>query len=444
MSTNSYTRRDFLKTLGGGALGYGAIALGITSSCSKKPDYKSTREFVEDEATGMSYEVVRNQAEPLYGGGSATKVLEIGDTGSEKADENYIFDQIRDVSFDGGAIYVADALEMNIRVFDAYGGAHQGTIGRKGRGPGEFTYIDHIHVDDDGFLYVCERSGLLSVFTPDHDFIDPIHKTKSLAKGMTAIYDIASFDPQEYLLHCSFKTSSSYISYAYDNKNENQFVRLNAGGEWTSFGPNIAYPGFDKNIRDLKRATGKPSGRRDMNLYFSILYSRENMFLDRENGLIYTSTQAFPSRVVVRSSDDGRVLKVIEKEISENEPLFVTRKVDIRESWRGPMIPLHVVGNKADGTGTQFHFREEGMGVYADDANIYNVFNKRSIMDRENIRVQHFMDVFDLEGNYKQRIPMEMEIGSNFGGMDDEGNMVVFKKDPWPVVEKYQLGGIEK
>jgi hypothetical protein len=447
MSKNSYTRRDFLKTLG-----YGAIALGITFSCSKKPDYKLTREVVQDE-TG-SYELVHNPPEPLYGEtGSAAKALEIGDPAglatdpdgnyifTEGADENYIFARIRDVSFKNDTIYVADKFEENIRVFDTHG-IYQETIGRKGRGPGEFSWIRNIYVDDDGFVYVYERNGSsLHIFNNDHEFLRK-HNVKSLVKGLTEIYDIASFDPENFLLHSSFRFLMPDFEIAHDNENEDLFVRLNKDGKWFSFGP-IGFPGFEKDIESLKREI-PPLGSIDYNIHCSMILSFKNMFLDKENELLYSSTKAFPSRVVVRSSDDGRILRIIEKSIAENGTSFITQEVDREEFSHAPMLPLYQRFNKKDNSVTLFYIREEGIGIFADDANIYNVYRRLS-KDEDSLRVQHFMDVFDLKnGTYKQRFPLDMEIGSNFAGMDDEGNMVVFRNNPWPVVEKYQLGGIEK
>ena len=426
----------------------------MTSSCSRKPDYELTREVVQDEETGESYELIRNPAEPLYGEmGSAAKILEIGDPAGlatdadgnyiiqEGADENYIFAGIRDVSFKDGKIYVADKLDENIRVFDAYGD-YQATFGRKGRGPGEFSRIHKIYVDDNGFLYVFEWNHSLHVFNNDHEFQEPKYRIRSLVKGLTEVYDIASIDSENFLLHCSFRLAFSFARIAFDNKNEDLFVRLNKDGEWFSFGPNRGYPGFEKDIESLKRETPPRSGT-DYDLYFSNILSFKNMFLDQKDELLYSSTKAFPSRVVVRSSDDGRILRIIEKSIAENGPSFITQEVDRKDLISGPIVPLHQRFSRTDNSVTLFFIREEGIGIFADDANIYNVYRRLS-KDGDNLRAQYFMDVFDLDGTYKQRVPLDMEIGSNFAGMDDEGNMVVFRKNPWPVVEKYQLGGIEK
>ncbi len=427
----------------------------MTSSCSRKPDYDLTREVVQDDETGTSYEVVRNPAEPLHGEkGSAAKVLEIGDPAglatdadgnyifTEGADKNYIFAGIRDVSFKGDTIYVADEFEMNIRVFDAHG-AYQTAFSRKGQGPGEISsWIDHIHVDDDGFVYVCERRNYsLHIFNNDHEFLRR-HNLRSLVEGLTEISDIASFDPENFLLHSSFRWPFlGPAPMAHDNENEDLFVRLNKDGEWFSFGP-IGYPGFEKDIESLKREAS-PSDFTDYNLHFSIILSFKNMFLDQRNEVLYSCTKAFPSRVVVRSSDDGRILRIIEKGMAENGPSFITQEVNREEVSHAPMNALYIRFNKTDNSVTLFYIREEGIGIFADNANIFNVYRRLS-KDEDSLRVQHFMDVFDLSGTYKQRIPLNMEIGSKFAGMDDEGNLVVFRNLPWPVVEKYQLGGIEK
>ena len=418
-----------------------AIALlSMTPSCSREPDYKSTREVVQDVETGMSYEVIRNPSEPLYGEkGSAEKVLEIGDPGlTEGADENYIFAYIRDVSFRDDTIYVADKLEESIRVFDS-DGVYQRAIGGKGQGPGEFSWIRNIYVDDDGFVYAYERNGSLHIFNNDYEFLRK-RNIKSLVKGLTEINDIASIDPENFLLHCSFRYPMSIpgVTDMHSNENEDLFVRLNKDGEWFSFGPSRGYPGFEKSIESLKRAT-PPGGSMDYNIYFSMLLSHKNMFLDQEDKLLYSSTKAFPPRVVVHSSDDGRILRIIERGSAKNEPFYITQKVDFKESFNTPEIPFHMT----DKLTKHYYFREEGMGIFADDANIYNVYKRRS-MEGDSLRVQYFMDIFDLSGTYKQRVPLNMEIGSNFGGMDDGGNVVVFRRDPWPVIEKYQLIGLGK
>lgn len=58
----------------------------------------------------------------------------------------------------GDEVIIVDRSNLNLKVFDRRTGAHVRTIGRKGRGPGEFRGISAIDSDAAGHLYTIDRS----------------------------------------------------------------------------------------------------------------------------------------------------------------------------------------------------------------------------------------------------------------------------------------------
>ncbi len=71
-----------------------------------------------------------------------------------------------------GRVYVADQSAMVVAVFDT-AGAHVGTLGRRGEGPGEFMEPAAITVDEAGVLSVLDaRRGMVSRWSPAGSYID--------------------------------------------------------------------------------------------------------------------------------------------------------------------------------------------------------------------------------------------------------------------------------
>ncbi len=101
------------------------------------------------------------------------------------------FSQLSDVAVDDkGRVYVSDAKENNIKVFDA-AGAYLKTIGRLGQGPGEFNYPTEIEFVR-GRLYVRELwNHRVSVFDAEGVFIKSVSydMAESSWWGMRALPD---------------------------------------------------------------------------------------------------------------------------------------------------------------------------------------------------------------------------------------------------------------
>lgn len=79
--------------------------------------------------------------------------------GVETGDPMLVFGEIADVAVDAaGNIYVLDAYERQVRVFDSTGG-HRQTVGRRGAGPGEFRVPRALAVSR-GFLHVLDQANV--------------------------------------------------------------------------------------------------------------------------------------------------------------------------------------------------------------------------------------------------------------------------------------------
>ena len=82
------------------------------------------------------------------------------------------FGRIADIEIgEDGAIYVLDALNRTVRVFDA-SGAEVGAFGQRGDGPGEFERPDQLAWGPEGELWVFDPgAGRLTSFTPEGDLV---------------------------------------------------------------------------------------------------------------------------------------------------------------------------------------------------------------------------------------------------------------------------------
>lgn len=82
------------------------------------------------------------------------------------------FSDIRGLLVDRrGNLWVLEASTQEIRVFDP-AGKHLRNIGRKGKGPGEFTYADGMAVAPDGLIWVHDpQNARFSIFDQDGKFV---------------------------------------------------------------------------------------------------------------------------------------------------------------------------------------------------------------------------------------------------------------------------------
>ncbi|MFC1734328.1 6-bladed beta-propeller, partial [candidate division KSB1 bacterium] len=93
----------------------------------------------------------------------------------EDEDDNYVLFQIAEIEIDEyGNYYVVEAGNKRIQKFDP-DGTYLMTIGREGKGPGEFEYPNLIEIDSDNNIYVSEQvNHWLHIFSPEGKFIKRI------------------------------------------------------------------------------------------------------------------------------------------------------------------------------------------------------------------------------------------------------------------------------
>ncbi|MDH5385785.1 MAG: 6-bladed beta-propeller [Candidatus Aminicenantes bacterium] len=113
--------------------------------------------------------IVKNPKEPMYGEDvfSLEEELSIGEA---EGREEYMFSQIRSIAVDDvGRIYVLDAREAHVEVFDQ-DRSYIRTIGRKGQGPGELSFPLSLFITPQNELVVEDFNSRLAFFSLEGEF----------------------------------------------------------------------------------------------------------------------------------------------------------------------------------------------------------------------------------------------------------------------------------
>ncbi len=107
------------------------------------------------------------QARPDRDAVVAQRTLSLG----EDEDSAIVFAKVNDIAIAAdGTIYVGDSGDQNIKVFDA-NGRFVRRIGRKGKGPGEFTTVDRLSISGDTLLVEDMNGHRFTTFNPDGSVI---------------------------------------------------------------------------------------------------------------------------------------------------------------------------------------------------------------------------------------------------------------------------------
>jgi hypothetical protein len=140
----------------------------IPLACSKKPESAARVEIID----GIEY--VHNTGTPLDPEKSATfeEELSIGGEKYEMLSQPGSF--VVDME---GRIFVADNQDQSIKAFDSNGEFIR-SIGRKGEGPGEFSYVGYQTFLPDGKLLVMDSMAMrLNLFDPEGTNLRSYHWT---------------------------------------------------------------------------------------------------------------------------------------------------------------------------------------------------------------------------------------------------------------------------
>jgi len=115
--------------------------------------------------------IVRNPKEPIYDESVFSLEPELS-IGNQPAQSESAFSEIGNVIVDReGRIYVSDPKEVQIKVFDN-NGAYLRTIGRRGQGPGELEAVTGLQIMDNGELAIFDmNTRRITFYTPEGKFL---------------------------------------------------------------------------------------------------------------------------------------------------------------------------------------------------------------------------------------------------------------------------------
>ncbi len=221
--------------------------------------------------------------------------------GVEEGDENYMFGgRVYFNTDDEGNIFVNDWDRKRIQKFDPQG-QYLLTIGRRGRGPGEFVNAWNPRFDQDGNLYVFDLSNRrVSFFTTEGEYLSQI----SFPQGMSIHYIISNglyFSAQSRILNDSDVFSYTY-TYGLFDKDLNQLAEVHS------------------QTTERKRDT-RSRAHYVANIYSDDAYDPELTFLMGENEYIYLGySEKYEIKIF---SPEGRLVKIIQREY---EPIKIGKK----------------------------------------------------------------------------------------------------------------------
>jgi len=169
---------------------FSIFVLLLVFACNKNPESEATVEIIE----GVEY--VHNTGTPLHPDKSVTFAEELS-VGGEEYDmlsrpQGFNIDQ-------NGNIYITDMQDQSIKVFDQSGEFIR-TIGKKGEGPGEFTFIGGMTFLPDGRLMVMDSEARrISLFDSDGKYIESHHWTErpgrlNYANDSTCLLTVHTFE----------------------------------------------------------------------------------------------------------------------------------------------------------------------------------------------------------------------------------------------------------
>lgn len=162
----------------------------ISFACSKKPESEARVEIID------GVEHVHNTGTPLHPDKSVTFEEELSIGGEEY---DMLFRPQRFIVDQNENIYITDYQDQSIKVFDPKG-EYIRTIGKKGEGPGEFTFVGHLTVLPDGRLLVMDSEARrISLFDSDGKYMESHHWTErpgrlNYATDSTCLLTVYTFE----------------------------------------------------------------------------------------------------------------------------------------------------------------------------------------------------------------------------------------------------------
>lgn len=138
-------------------LAFSLLTVFVFISCGKQN--KNERHDIEENyidyvLDGASHKVIFDDSgieiAELY------KEIEIG---LESENEQYVFGDIKKIELYQNNLYVLDADDQSLKIFDYPSGDHISTYNLEGRGPGEILYPEDMYIDNDSSIFLLDRQG---------------------------------------------------------------------------------------------------------------------------------------------------------------------------------------------------------------------------------------------------------------------------------------------
>jgi len=312
--------------------------------------------------------IIRNPQEPYYGelAIELEDDLEIG----HDDDPNYQFYNVAGIALDSGQnLYLLDSGNHRVQKFDK-AGHYLLTIGRKGEGPGEFTRVSSVFIDDNDTIYLSDRRRI-QIFDGEGVYKDSITFENNINDFFLDIEgNIITF-----IIQSDEEGSKKYL------------VRYDSKGK---IADRIA------EFSDVQAVQSRDSSGVTMSFKAYHQYNYwPYLFPISEEQFIY----AYPSDYVITTmSYRGEVSLKIEKDeppqpISRAEKDFIINRIEEAYERRGRKPPKDVVEASC-----QFPpHRPFFYGMSVDDAGRIYARKARSVLDESG---QVELDIFSKDGYY--------------------------------------------
>ena len=328
-------------------------------------------------------QVIFNPKNPVYIEGIPNKLtlkeeLTIG--GENK--EEYIFSRIIDIAVDDmERIYAADAREGHIKIFDKNGNYIK-TIGKKGKGPGEFYFIFSLQITPKNELVVYDIGNRrVSFFNLNGEFI------KSVSSGKV------------WALRCKIDSKGNFVVTEGVSDPKNSRYELKK---------------FDSNFNLIKVMGQSPYPSPDA---FNPFMPFDQWVLTENDYIFY----AYPENYEIKIFDPS--CKLIKKIVKEYEPVEITEEEKKEAMKRAVFRGIKFAFSKYHSAFQRFSIDDEG-----------RIFVRT--WEKTEDGKNYYYNIFDPEGRYIAKIPLKI-----FPRLWKKGKLYTIEENEegFPIIKRYKV-----
>jgi len=335
----------------------------IVVSCSPgKKEWQG--EIIEKNGTT----IVKNPQEPYYG--EITLEIEEEFAIGNDEDPNYQFYRVAGIALDSHSnLYVLDSGNNRVQKFGDEGN-YLMTIGREGQGPGEFTRISSVFIDDEDSAYISDQRRI-QIFNSAGEYQESI----TFDNGINEFFIDVDGNIITLIIQNDEEGSRKYlVKYTGDGKlirKIDEFSDVQAVRSQDSSGRTVAFKAYHQ-----------------YNYWPYIFPITDRIFI-----------YAYPSEYAMTvMSNTGEVISRIEKDepplvISTAEKNFIVNSIEERASQMGRKPPRDVLLASCQFPPHRPFFQ----GIFVDNTGRIYVRKSHSVLDESD---QVEFDIFSHEGTY--------------------------------------------